>query len=72
MNVFEILSLRSEFEDLVLNMRVPGPRKAGTLENLSWFIEHGTERNQKFNGITRALEIARTIVEHERCRKKRK
>ena len=72
MSVFEILSLRSEFEEIVLNYRVPGERKPGTLRNLKWFTKYASEKNARKPDFSRALEIAKTIVQHEKDRKSKK
>jgi len=72
MTVFELLSHRSEYEELTLNMRVPGPNKAGTLSNLRWFLKEGVGRNTKFPGVERAKELAQMIIDHEDRRKRRK
>ena len=62
MNVFEMLRYRSEFEILVLNMRVPGSRKSGTLDNLKWYINEGHSKNRKFPDADRARDIAKIIL----------
>jgi len=63
MNIFEILTLRSEYMELVLNMRVPGEYKEGTLEGLTWFLDEGVSKNKRFKGTKRAAEIAKTILD---------
>jgi hypothetical protein len=72
MNVFEVLNLRSEYEEIVLNYKVPGDKKPGTISNLKWFIQNGTKGNRFRAGFDRATEIAKTIVSDEKGRKKRK
>lgn len=74
MTVFEILNMRYEFEEITLNLRVPGDRKPGTLDNMKWFLDNGYEKNKRKPGVKRATEIARTIVDadtrHRQTRKK--
>lgn len=72
MTVFEVLNLRSEYEDLTLNLRVPGDKKPGTLSNMQWFIKNAEQRNKRKGDFPRALEIAKCVVEHEKNRKKKK
>lgn len=61
MTIFDYLNLRSEFEELTLNMRVPGERKPGTVRNMKWFLKNGVDRNRKFDGVERAAEIAELV-----------
>lgn len=61
MTVFEILTLRSEFEELVQNDNLPKHRKAGTLNNLQWFMSPGNIYNAK----ERAKEVCEIILKHE-------
>lgn len=70
MNLFEILTLRSEFEDMTLNMRVPGDKKPGTISNLRWFIKNAEERNKKFKELPYALKIATLITDDYDQRRK--
>ena len=70
MTVFDILNLRSEYEEIVLNYKVPGDKKPGTLDNLQWFIDNGRAKNSRRKGFARAMEIANEIVNHEINRKK--
>ena len=70
MTLFEMLTLRSEFEDITLNYKIPGSRKAGTLSNLKWFVSNAHEKNRRREGFKRAIEIATLIVENETARKK--
>jgi hypothetical protein len=68
MNVFVMLGLRSEFEELVLNFRIPGNRKAGTILNLSWFLSNDDVRdgNERKVGYNRARQLALELIEASR------
>ena len=59
-SVFELLNLRSEWEDIVRNYKfVP---KDGTLDNLEVFLEKGHKGNRFRSGFDRATEIAKIIT----------
>lgn len=72
MTVFEVLNLRYEFEEIVLNFRIPGDRKHGTLDNFKWFSANAEARNKKLPNYGRALEIANTVTASEKERKRKK
>ncbi len=65
MNVFEMLMLRTEFEEIVHNYKVPGDKKQGTLDTFKWFLESGASRNRFRDGFKRAEEICNMILNHE-------
>lgn len=58
MNIFEILSLRYQFNELVSSIRMPKHRKDGTIENLKFFTKQ--KQKQKYK---KANEIALRILE---------
>lgn len=60
MNVFELLNLRYEWEELVRDYKFVG--KQGTLENLVQFQSNGYKGNRFRPGFERALEITETIL----------
>ena len=72
MNVFELLTLRSEYEDLTLNQRIPGDLKSGTLLNMKWYMLEGYGRNKRKPESSRTLEIATMIINNEAERVKRR
>jgi len=71
-NIFEILLLRSEFEEITLNYKIPGARKPGILNNLKWFVANAHQRNRRKAGFKRAKEIATMIIDNEVNRKRTK
>lgn len=62
-NIGEILSLRSTWEDIVLEYTMDSDRKAGTLDNLNWFIDNGGIGNRFRPGFDQANLLARMIIE---------
>jgi len=62
MNIFEIINLRSEYEELTLNLRIPGDKKAGTVENIRWFLENAEERNKRKKDYPKARKLAEEIM----------
>lgn len=64
MTVFEILNLRSEFEDIILNYKIPGAHKNGTISGLKWFKTNAQKSNKRKDGFDRADEIATLILDN--------
>lgn len=62
LSVFELLSLRYEWEEIVRTYKFTG--KQGTIENLQNFRTYGYRGNRFRPGFDRAAEIATTILEH--------
>lgn len=62
MSVFEILNLRSQWEDLVKDFQMDEHRKFGTIDNLRIFVENGPVGNRFRKGFDEAMEIAETIL----------
>jgi hypothetical protein len=60
MNVFQYLTLRSEWEELVKDFKFVG--KEGTIDNLRTFIENGHKGNRFRPGFDRAVEITQEIL----------
>lgn len=60
MNIFEILNLRTEWEDIVKSYKFVG--KDGTIDNLKNFLNHGNRSNRFRPQYDRAMEIAETIL----------
>lgn len=60
-SVFELLVLRSEWEDIVRGYKFVG--KDGTIDNLVSFLENGHKGNRFRQGFDRATEIAKIITE---------
>lgn len=63
-NIFEALNLRSEFEILVLNYKIPGERKDGTIQNLKWFRQNGHQKNRFREGYERTQEICDELIDY--------
>lgn len=61
-NVFEILNLRYQWEELVKDFSLPEESKEGTIHNLKQFIETGAKGNRFRKGYDEAIDIAETIL----------
>lgn len=62
LSVFELLSLRYEFEELIRDFKfVP---KESDIDSIKKFIESGHRGNRFRDGYDRAVEIANVIVEN--------
>lgn len=59
-SIFEILNLRSEWEDLARNF--VGVNQNGTVDSLHDFVENGVKKNRFRPGYDRAVEVANTIL----------
>ncbi len=66
MTVFELMMLRSEWEEIARNFR--NVNQNGTLDSLEQFIARGAVRNRFRDGFDRALEIANIIVEQAKMK----
>ena len=62
MSIFQIIMLRSEFEDITkdFSMSVDG----SDIDTIEWFLENGHRSNSLRNGFDRAKDIALTIKEY--------
>lgn len=64
MNIFELLNLRTRFEEIIGDGRsryeISGYE--GTINNLEWFVEHGHKSNRFRKNFDEALDIAKTIL----------
>lgn len=62
MSIFQIIMLRSEFEDITkdFSMSVNG----SDIDTIEWFLENGHRSNSLRNGFDRAKDIALTIKEY--------
>jgi hypothetical protein len=59
-NIFEILNLRSEWEDLARSFA--DIDNNGTIQNLQYFKDNGFRKNRFRPGYERAMEIAIEIL----------
>lgn len=66
MTVFELMMLRSEWEDLARNFR--NINQHGTLDSLEQFLVSGATRNRFREGFDRAVEIATIITEQAKLK----
>ena len=62
---FQMLNLRSEFEDLTRNFEMPEERRSGIINNLEWFKNHGNKKNRFREGYNRAVEICEEILSYK-------
>lgn len=61
-NFFEILQLRSEWEELVEDYKIADDRKHGTIQNLKWFLRHGKSSNRFRKDFGKSMELAQNMV----------
>ena len=61
-NVFELLNLRTQWEEIVKDFKMDETRKEGTVDNLKWFVEHGMFTNRFRKGYDQAKNIAYEIL----------
>lgn len=66
MNIFQILNLRSEFEDITREYSMV--ENNSCIDTIEWFIENGHKSNRLRNGYKRAKEIALIIKEYSNGR----
>ena len=67
MTIFQILCLRTEFEELASDYAMP--QRASDIDTIEWFIDNGHRSNRLRNGYERAKEIALIIKEYYYGRK---
>ena len=67
MTIFQILCLRTEFEELTSDYAMP--QSASDIDTIEWFIDNGHRSNRLRNGYERAKEIALIIKEYYYGRK---
>lgn len=58
-----LLSLRTEYEEIVRRYRIPDERKNSCIDNLVWFKANGRGSNRLRSQYDRAIEIADIILE---------
>lgn len=59
-NLFELLQMRYEWEELVRSFKLGD--KSGHLDNLKRFVQGGHKANRFRDGYDRAVEIANLII----------
>lgn len=61
-NVFELLNLRYQWEELAKDLTLPVAGKEGTIDNIQWFIKTGAKGNRFRKGYQEALNIAEQMM----------
>ena len=62
LSIFEILNLRSEYEEIVRHFSLPS--RESDIDSIYWFLENGHRSNSLRNDYGRAREIATIIKEY--------
>ena len=65
-----LLSLRSEYEEIIRRYRIPEEYKNGCIDSLIWFKSNGKGSNRLRTRYKRANEIADIILEEYEYEKK--
>lgn len=65
-----LLSLRSEYEEIIKRYRIPEEHKNSCIDNLIWFKANGKGSNRLRSRYKRAIEIADIILEEYGYEKK--
>ena len=58
-----LLSLRTEYEEIIRRYRIPEEYKNGCIDSLVWFKSNGKSSNRLRTRYKRAIEIADIILE---------
>ena len=58
-----LLSLRTEYEEIIRRYRIPEEYKNGCIDSLVWFKSNGKGSNRLRTRYKRAIEIADIILE---------
>jgi len=62
MQIIELINLRSNFEDITSDYKLPENFSGSDINSLNWFIENGHKSNSLRDGFTKALQIAEVIT----------
>ena len=62
MNIFELLVVRSKFEELIKNFVLPSTQS--DIDNITWFLNNGHKSNSLRNGYGKAIKLANVIKEY--------
>ena len=62
MSLASYLTLRSEYEDIVHDYKVPEEIKVGLEESFSWFYKYGYRSNSLRNNFSRAKDICKILL----------
>jgi len=63
-NVFELLDLRFQWEEIVRDYKMDDKRKSGVVDNLQWYIDNGATGNRFRSGYKESQDLARSILEN--------
>lgn len=64
MTIFDLLRLRSEFEEIVSYRKTYVlPNYESDIDSLYYFVNHGDKKNRFRKGFDEAMEIAKKILE---------
>ena len=62
MSLMSYLTLRSEYEDIVHDFKIPEEIKVGLEESLRWFDKYGYKSNSLRTNFSRAKDICRLLL----------
>ena len=62
MSLASYLTLRSEYEDIVDDFRIPQEFKIGLEESFSWFYKYGYRSNSLRKDFNRAKDICKILL----------
>ncbi len=62
MSVATYLTLRSEYEDIVYDFKLPEDVKTGLKESFEWFYKYGYRSNSLRNNFHRAKDICKILL----------
>lgn len=63
-SLFTLLDMRYQWEELVRNYKIADDRKAGTLDNLEWYIKNGITNNRFREGFAESVSLAKVILKN--------
>ena len=63
MTFFTILNIRYQWEENVRGYKIDPERKNGTVDNISWFIQHGAASNRFRKGFNTSIQLAERLLE---------
>ena len=62
MQIAELLNMRTDFENIIEDFKLPQEYFGSDINSLNWFIENGHKSNSLRDGFTKALQIAEVIT----------
>lgn len=64
MNIFDIVNMRSEYEEIIENFKLPEDRYGSSIFDMEYFITDGIASNGLRTGCDRAVEICYTVIQY--------